>query len=1268
MKILHFFIVAFLISFAAKSQYSPVIAPIRWSKGGFDSLFIPKHNITVTPKDTTRNWITVHNGAIYIWQTSQWNPISGGSTGITTKTLAQIRALPITDTTPYFDSDRGSGLWIYNALNDGIDDDGTRLSNNRVRVKNGPVDIRWFGAKTDGTDNAALFNTLFNNFNSVLIPEGVFTSNANFSVNNPNLMITGSGTITGTSDITFSAAKLIEGIRLEGISILIPYTNTGIEFDRCFFSNPAATCIYAYPGFGTKPKKLRLTNNSFDGYAYAVLGAWDSSYFSKNTYRHSTSRNIEIWAGTGNVIEHEDIDGGITGIAHLTSRSNINAPFNGNRIKNNKLRHISEEAISTDLRGNSSVNSASVTHGTASSIIISSGVNIVPSFTLTGHAFEYLKMYVAPLNGVSKGRLFKITYMGATGAEYLRLENTVSGDMAANDSFAIVVPSFDNEVTGNDIDSSFSGIVQWGVGYNNRITGNVVKNTSNAGISVSSLTGVVAGYFGPSYGNIITGNRLEKAPVVINDHPFSVPVLVRSSGNVFENNTVISSTVTYTHQSELRGINNNMIKSTYVLDTNYVLPAASEKYFGRILTITSAGSDSLVTVLKTGGVYQWITLNRPSGGNLNGAALLAASNTFSGTTNTFNDIAFSNAHKLTIGTSGSLDIPSANIVRLFAVNQAKVQGNGSIALNVNGTDRLITNANETAIYNKLYIQPAGGALETNTASALTVHSTTQGSLPFGRMTASQWAAIVNKPTGLMAYILNNREGIRVNKSTGFARLLDTDDSTAFSTFYSPIAHDIVNNDITTTGNRVITTGDYHFTIQGGNGSTILSSNNGTVNVAGGVDGKVYIVHQNEVRIEAPIVTYQHMAGNGPGDVGVDHNGSIFWKASGSGGGGTVDQTIIPGSTNAISGAAVSTALDEKANLEDIPDEADFSYETLTFSSNISRDYEDLRPNKKIVISGQHTFTYTNLNNGDNGEFLVQQFDGGGWSFSLNGVNAPLDPANNAWTRFGWSYDGTTIRVSSDYKPANATSTEISTGTNTEKPITPSALAGSKYLTQDGAKVSAIAAGTNTYTATITPAITSYSVGQRFYITFINANTGAATLALNGLAAVPIKKNGNVALYASDIKAGQAILVQYDGTNFQAIGLDPSYYYRAVYTNGVTGTIVVTGTTPTGTQNHYYEIVKNGREVKVKVVLNWAVAATSTQVLIPLPADCPAIDLMPNNTDLSHIYGGGLARVSPVGTTITSGTATLFNNRNILVTYGSGSHRTFEATVNYTTTE
>ena len=79
------------------------------------------------------------------------------------------------------------------------------------------------------------------------------------------------------------------------------------------------------------------------------------------------------------------------------------------------------------------------------------------------------------------------------------------------------------------------------------------------------------------------------------------------------------------------------------------------------------------------------------------------------------------------------------------------------------------------------------------------------------------------------------------------------------------------------------------------------------------------------------------------------------------------------------------------------------------------------------------------------------------------------------------------------------------------------------------------AGTNTITGNLTPAITAYVAGQAFRFISAGANTGAATININGLGAKAITKSGATALSSGDIPAGAAVTIIYDGTQFQLEG-------------------------------------------------------------------------------------------------------------------------------------
>lgn len=75
---------------------------------------------------------------------------------------------------------------------------------------------------------------------------------------------------------------------------------------------------------------------------------------------------------------------------------------------------------------------------------------------------------------------------------------------------------------------------------------------------------------------------------------------------------------------------------------------------------------------------------------------------------------------------------------------------------------------------------------------------------------------------------------------------------------------------------------------------------------------------------------------------------------------------------------------------------------------------------------------------------------------------------------------------------------------------------------------------NALTIAPNPPITGYMAGQRFVFVAISANTGAATLAVNGLTAQDIVKEGGVPLIAGDIPALSLITATYSGSAFRIV--------------------------------------------------------------------------------------------------------------------------------------
>jgi len=124
--------------------------------------------------------------------------------------------------------------------------------------------------------------------------------------------------------------------------------------------------------------------------------------------------------------------------------------------------------------------------------------------------------------------------------------------------------------------------------------------------------------------------------------------------------------------------------------------------------------------------------------------------------------------------------------------------------------------------------------------------------------------------------------------------------------------------------------------------------------------------------------------------------------------------------------------------------------------------------------------------------------------------------------------------------------DISAGSVTAAKISPGAIS---YIATGGSA--------NAYTAALSPALSALTTGAWVKLKASFSNTGAATLNVNSLGAVAIKKWKDQALEAGDIVSGQCFEVQYDGTNWQLI-TEPSAP-RAVYgtTTGSANAYVLT---------------------------------------------------------------------------------------------------------------
>jgi hypothetical protein len=90
----------------------------------------------------------------------------------------------------------------------------------------------------------------------------------------------------------------------------------------------------------------------------------------------------------------------------------------------------------------------------------------------------------------------------------------------------------------------------------------------------------------------------------------------------------------------------------------------------------------------------------------------------------------------------------------------------------------------------------------------------------------------------------------------------------------------------------------------------------------------------------------------------------------------------------------------------------------------------------------------------------------------------------------------------------------------------------------------VASGTNNYTVTIS-GVASYTAGDAYIISFTNGNDADSTININGLGVKTLVKEFDIQLTGGDIVSGQDLIIIYDGTNFQTLGVAPNQLFAYV---------------------------------------------------------------------------------------------------------------------------
>lgn len=163
------------------------------------------------------------------------------------------------------------------------------------------------------------------------------------------------------------------------------------------------------------------------------------------------------------------------------------------------------------------------------------------------------------------------------------------------------------------------------------------------------------------------------------------------------------------------------------------------------------------------------------------------------------------------------------------------------------------------------------------------------------------------------------------------------------------------------------------------------------------------------------------------------------------------------------------------------------------------------------------------------------------------VSSP--PGSTIWG----SITGTLSNQTDLQSALNAKQDTLVSGTNI-KTINGNSVLGSGDLTIAGGIPKGTAAGTDTYTTTIS-GVTAYNDGDAYLIRFTNGNTTTATLNINGIGVVTLYRNNDGPIVPGDILDGAEMLCIYNSTtpSFQCIGTSPNTLLSYV-TNDDTVTI------------------------------------------------------------------------------------------------------------------
>lgn len=203
--------------------------------------------------------------------------------------------------------------------------------------------------------------------------------------------------------------------------------------------------------------------------------------------------------------------------------------------------------------------------------------------------------------------------------------------------------------------------------------------------------------------------------------------------------------------------------------------------------------------------------------------------------------------------------------------------------------------------------------------------------------------------------------------------------------------------------------------------------------------------------------------------------------------------------------------------------------------------------------------------------------------------------------------------------------------------------------RNSVKVLGSVAGTNTITASMSPALTAYAAGTMVVLIPANTNTGAVTLNINSLGALDVQKLSGSALAAGDLAAGVPVVLVLDSGADDWIALNPAL-------GATTDSGSFTGTF-TGMASSLQRTVtwwRTGRHITMSIAQGTAVSNANTMTLTGMPAALwPTVT--PGPIPIHAVYDNSADNFTTARVTVSSSDGT--------ISFMQGSAFTFTASGN-----